>query len=53
MIRAALYFYNCTDVSMNQVQVLKSSQAIAVVMYNVDGIVDMHKQLQLFYEHGQ
>ena len=42
-IRAALYFYNCTDVAMNHVQVLKSSQAIAVVMYNVDGIIDINK----------
>lgn len=40
-IRAALYFYNCTDVSMSHVQVTHSFQSMAVVMYNVDGIVDI------------
>ena len=40
-IKAGLYFYNCTDVSMHQVQVLNGSQAIGVVMYDTDGKVEI------------
>ena len=41
-IRVGLYFYNCTNVSMCQVRVLNSSQAIGVIMYDTNGIVEIH-----------
>ena len=41
-IRAAIYFYNCTNVTMNNVQVINSSEAMGVVMYDVDGIVEVN-----------
>ena len=40
-IRVGLYFYNCTNVTMHQVRVLNSSQAIGVVMYDTDGQVEI------------
>ena len=40
-IRVGLYFYNCTNVTMHQIQVLNSSQAIGVVMYDTDGQVEI------------
>ena len=40
-IRVALYFYNCTNVTMYNVEVSNSSQAIGVVMYDTDGSVNV------------
>ena len=40
-IKVALYIYNCTDVTMGRVQVLNSSQATGVIMYDTDGVVDI------------
>ena len=40
-IKAGLYFYNCTNVAMYQVQVLNGSQATGVVMYNTDGKIEI------------
>ena len=42
-VRAALYFYNCTNVTMNNVKVANSSEAIGVIMYNVDGTIDVNR----------
>lgn len=41
-IRAALYFYNCTNITMNNVHVVNSSEAVGVVMYDVDGTVKVN-----------
>ena len=38
-IRSTLYFYNCTNVEMFRVEVLNSSRATGVTMYDIDGIV--------------
>lgn len=42
-VRAALYFYNCTNITMNSVQVTNSSEAVGVVMYDVDGKIEVNK----------
>lgn len=42
-IRAALYFYNCTNITMNSVQVANSSEAAAVIMYDVDGTIEVNR----------
>ena len=39
MINVSLYFYNCTDVNMYHVEVVNSSQATGVVMYDTYGLV--------------
>ena len=41
IVRVGLYFYNCTNISMYQVQVLNSSRAVGVVMYDTDGKVEI------------
>ena len=40
-IRVGLYFYNCTNVKLYHVQVSNSSQAIGVVIYDTDGVVEV------------
>ena len=40
-IRVCLYFYNCTNVEMYDVRVIDSPQAIGVVMYDTNGVVDV------------
>ena len=40
-IRYGLYFYNCTNVKMLRVQVVNSSEATGVVMYDTNGIVEV------------
>ena len=40
-IKAGLYFYNCTNIAMYQVQVLNSSQTTGVVMYDTDGKIEI------------
>ena len=40
-IKVGLYIYNCTNVTMGHVQVLNSSQATGVVMYDTNGVVDI------------
>ena len=40
-IKAGLYFYNCTNVKMHQIQVLNSPQASGVLMYDTDGRVEV------------
>ena len=40
-IKVGLYFYNCTNVSLHQIQVLNGSQATGVIMYDTDGIVEI------------
>ena len=42
-VRAALYFYNCTNVTMNNVQVANSSEAVGVIMYDVDGTIKVNR----------
>ena len=42
-IGVGLYFYNCTNVSMYQVSVINGSQATGVVMYDVDGRVEVNR----------
>ena len=39
IIKSALYFYSCTNVEMFRVEVLNSSQATGVTMYDTDGVV--------------
>ena len=41
MINVGLYFYNCTNINMYNVEVVNSSQAIGVVMYDNDGMVNI------------
>ena len=41
-IRVALYFYNCTNVLMEEIKVLNSSRAIGVIMYDTDGVVKVN-----------
>jgi hypothetical protein len=41
VIKAGLYFYNCTNVVMHQVNVLNGPQATGVVMYDTDGNVEI------------
>ena len=41
LIRASLYFYNCTNVRMDHVQVLGGSKATGLVMYDTDGVVEL------------
>ena len=43
LINVSLYFNNCTNVSMYQVQVKNGSNAIGVVMYDVDGTVNVSR----------
>ena len=40
-IKVGLYIYNCINVTMGNVQVLNSSQATGVVMYDTNGVVDI------------
>ena len=40
-IQVGLYFYNCTNVSMYQVSVVNGSHATGVVMYDVNGLVQV------------
>ena len=42
-INVGVYFYNCTNVYMHQVTVMNSTQATGVVMYDVDGRVEVIK----------
>ena len=37
-IRVALYFYNCQDVTMVNMSVLNSTEAVGVVMYSTSGV---------------
>ena len=40
-IRVGLYFYNCTNVRMYHVGVLNGSQAVGVVMYDTNGVIEV------------
>ena len=42
IINVGLYFYNCTDVNMSHIEVKNASRATGVVMYNVDGLVEVN-----------
>ena len=42
IVKAGLYFYNCTNVSMYQVSVRNGSQSTGVIMYDVDGRVEVN-----------
>ena len=44
-IRVGLYFYNCTNITMYHIQVLNSSQAIGVVMYDTNGVVEVNSSI--------
>ena len=39
--KAGLYFHNCTNVTMHQIQVLNGTQASGVLMYDTDGRVEV------------
>ena len=41
MINVSLYFYNCTDIVLYRVEVINSSQATGVVMYDTNGRVQV------------
>ena len=41
MINVSLYFYNCTDVNMYHTEVVNSSQATGVVMYDTNGLIQV------------
>ena len=41
VINVGLYFYNCTTIFMHRVSVLNGSQSAGVVMYDVDGHVEV------------
>ena len=42
-IHVGLYFFNCTTVSMSQVKVADGSCATGVVMYDVDGVIQVDR----------
>ena len=42
-IRAGIYIYKCTNVTMEHTQVLNGTQAIGLVMYDTDGVVKLSK----------
>ena len=41
IVKVGLYFYNCTNVSMHQVSVMNGTLATGIVMYDVDGEVEV------------
>ena len=41
LINVTLYFYNCSDVDMYRVEVVNSSQATGVVMYDTNGQIQV------------